>query len=552
MPDDPATRARQRMQALRSSFREHLDEMVTRVAQDWRDLHTGADQATILDGFRELYAAAHRITGSAGSFGYRSVSEAAAPLEVLLGRVREVDAPPGREIWDQIGLYVSHLADSWSAQRERDPDSLGEARGLCRPAFDPGLLYALGDAAEIATLANRLAPFGYRLESFRDPLTLAGACRQEPPGVVLWLDSLEALAALADLPESVPVLMLAEQPDMPRRLAAVRAGCQGYLTRPVELGDLVVWLEQLSRRGTQPAEPYRVLIVDDDEHLAESYRLVLQMAGLWASVLSEPLRILEVLVTDNPDLILMDMQMPDCSGMELVQVIRQHLNYLGIPIVFLSAEDDRERQLGARIVGADDFLPKPVSAPQLVRMVSNRAERSRALRLALRQDSLTGLLNPVGLKERLTVELLRAQRQSTPLSLALLDLDRFRDFNERHGHYQGDQVLRALTRLLARRLRRTDIIGRNGGGEFAIILPDTAAPAASRVIDELRGMLACLDFTGEVGADEPLTLSAGIADNRADAGPEALLAAARQALRQAKLAGRDRVVSNHVTGDVQR
>ena len=544
MPDDPASRTRQRLQALRESFKVNLDDMITRIATDWRAIPGATDQAVILEGFRALYSGVHRVTGSAGSFGYRAVSEAAAPLEVLLGRVREADELPGREAWDQIELFVAQLVEVWRRQQHLDPALDNDSTGLRRAAFDPGLIYTLGDDAHSTTLAGQLTPFGYQLTHFSHEQGLIDACRQDPPGVLLWLAPVAQLGPLkADLGD-VPVLILADSTAIEQRLAAVRVGAQGYLHNPPALADLVVWLEQLTRRGSQPGEPYRVLIVDDDQPLAESYRLVLQMAGISATVLNEPLRVLDVLATEKPDLILMDHHMPDCSGVELVQVIRQHLSYLSIPIVFLSVETDRQQQLNARILGGDDFLRKPVSAWQLVQVVGNRAERSRTLRSALRLDGLTGLPNQTGIRERLEVELLRARRQTIPLSLALVDLDRFRDFNQRHGHYQGDQVLKTLTRLLTRRLRRTDIVGRYGGGEFAIILNDTGAAAAREVIDEIRQLLSMVDLGVDETGIPSLTFSAGVADNRIGDQPGPLLAASRQALRQAKAAGGDRVVSN--------
>lgn len=553
MPDDPAARTRQRLQALQESFRSHLSDMVERVRSDWRDLHTTVPVKNDPAVIQQLYASVHRITGSAGSFGYHAVSEAAAPLEILLGAVHQSGQAPSDEVGDQISLFLEHLLEVWRLQGAPEGAPTGDLAdgSLHRPPFDPGTLYAVGDVTAIGALGEQLAPFGYRLLTFPDAEAVIHACQEDPPAVVLWFSPLDALGDTAAQLGGVPVLALPDQPSIENRLLAVRRGCQGYLQRPVDLTDLVVWIEQLTRRGGQPGEPYRVLIVDDDEHLAESYRLVLQMAGIMATVLTQPLRVLEILVGDCPDLILMDIHMPDCSGLELVQVIRQHLSYLHIPIVFLSADGSQDRQLRARILGGDDFLPKPVSARRLVQVVRSRAERSRALRTALRLDGLTGLYNQVGLKERLTVELLRAKRHVQTLSLALMDIDHFHDFNQTHGYAQGDQALKALTRVLTRRLRRTDISSRYGGGEFAVILIDTDAASAVRVVDEIRRAFADIELGGEGQARASLTLSCGITDNTRCEDAAVLLAAARQALREAKADGRNRVVSNHSNQDVK-
>jgi diguanylate cyclase (GGDEF)-like protein len=259
------------------------------------------------------------------------------------------------------------------------------------------------------------------------------------------------------------------------------------------------------------------------------------------AVINHPLDIIPALAEFKPDLILMDVYMPECTGLELARVIRQENAYLNIPIVFLSAEPDVDRRFAAMSTGADDFQSKPIKDEHLVSVVLSRARRFRALAKAVSRDSLTGVLKHAKFKERLAAEISRAGRQAVPLSFVLLDLDHFKNVNDRHGHLAGDEVLKSFCRMLQQRLRKMDIIGRLGGEEFGVILPNTDQQAALRLMEEIREDYAALvHYSGTLSFS--ITFSGGIA-----AFPEVgqlndLIASADDALYQAKANGRNRIV----------
>ena len=287
-------------------------------------------------------------------------------------------------------------------------------------------------------------------------------------------------------------------------------------------------------------EPHRVLIVDDVSSVASYFDIVLHQAGMETMALSDPMQIMGALVDFRPDLILMDLYMPGCTGVELAEVIRQQPAYATIPIVFLSNETDRDKQLAAMRIGADDFLTKPVQPAQLVPVVSIRVERWRSLRGLIAHDGLTGLANKGHTYEALEAEAARALRHDAELSFGLIDIDHFRTINETHGYPTGDRVLKGLARLFEDRLRRSDKIGRTGGGEFAVIAPHIDCAAATALLDDVRERFAGLRFQTETGAFNA-TLSCGIAALPAFGDPVALDRGARRALREAKHRGRNRV-----------
>ncbi len=157
------------------------------------------------------------------------------------------------------------------------------------------------------------------------------------------------------------------------------------------------------------------------------------------------------------------------------------------------------------------------------------------------RDSLTGLLKHTILKERLDVELARAQRQSAQLTFAMIDIDHFKSVNDTHGHATGDRVIKSLARLLQQRLRKSDVIGRYGGEEFALILPDTNGAAALKVLDELRTGFSAHPPAVERGRVH-VSFSCGIAEYPRYATASSLIDAADRALYEAKHAGRNLVL----------
>ncbi|MDA8424609.1 MAG: diguanylate cyclase [Treponema sp.] len=342
-----------------------------------------------------------------------------------------------------------------------------------------------------------------------------------------------------ELGSSLRLVFYADRDDFDTRLKAVRSGGEAFFQLPVDAPRLIDRIDALFDRREIP--PYRVLLVDDDPEQLEYNALILRQAGMAPSIASDPARVIPLLIETRPEIVLLDMYMPSCSGSELAALIRQNEAFSGLPIVYLSVERDLERQMGALVQGGDEFLEKPIKPEHLVASVAIRAERSRTTRFYMERDPLTGLLNHTNLAERLGTEILRARRTGSVLSFAKIDIDNFKSVNEEFGHFTGDRVLRSLGRLLEERLRRTDVVGRFGGEEFGVILPGTDGRAAARLVDELRGNFGRLLHRVD-DREFSVTFSCGLA-----AYPEFLSAAelgeaAARALGRAKSEGRDRSV----------
>ena len=412
-------------------------------------------------------------------------------------------------------------------------------------------IYLIGtDAAEAGSLAAQLGHFGYTLKAYSELAEAREAIRETPPTALL-MDMLfssgrgeSGAEALEELQASIscrfPVLFISAIDDLATRLLAVRVGGAGFFPKPADVPLLVDILDQLT--GIRMPAPERILIVDDDRLAANLNAVYLRRRGMEVTVVTDPLTTIEVLSDVQPELVLLDMYMPTCTGMELAAVIRQIEAFVGLPIVFLSAETDRDKQLAAVGLGGDDFLVKPIKPEHLIAAVVSRTERYRKLRSVMMRDGLTGLFNHSTITDRLAQEVARARRQQTPLSVVMLDIDHFKRVNDTHGHPVGDRVIKSLARLLTQRLRVTDVVGRYGGEEFLVILPDTAPDQALPLVDKLREAFSKLiQHAGSLPFSA--TFSAGIAGFPAWHEAADLKEAADQALYQAKRGGRDRVAA---------
>lgn len=307
----------------------------------------------------------------------------------------------------------------------------------------------------------------------------------------------------------------------------------------------VVMAKFIDLCSSQVEAPYRVLVVEDSVTARKSIERTLAMCGIEIQATSSPHDVLDCLTRFQPDLILMDMFMQDCTGVEATRVIRQHPEFLSIPIVYLSGDTHVPMQVEALRLGGDQFLTKPFNPVVLNAIVQSKIERYRVLSRAMHHDSLTGLFNHTSSKEKLAASLRVAEAERQPLSVAMMDIDHFKKINDSYGHQTGDQVIRSLAWFLRQRLRKADLIGRYGGEEFLLVLPGAHADLALEVLDRIRQDFGQIRHSfNETWFN--VTVSGGVAqwlpDLHAPTSAETLINQADEALYQAKHAGRNRLM----------
>ncbi|MGY4530918.1 diguanylate cyclase (GGDEF)-like protein [Pseudomonas sp. TE3786] len=415
------------------------------------------------------------------------------------------------------------------------------------PPLRKPVYLGLQDRERAERLAQQLEFFGLSAQSFANANAFRAAMRERhPAAIVMEVDFAGAGQGLElanevqqDLEQKLPLLFYSEEEtDTPTRLAAVRAGGQEFFTGSLDASTLLERIEVLTH--VSQYEPFRVLVIDDSRAQATHTERVLNSAGIITHTLTDPIKAMSALAEFQPDLIILDMYMPECSGTELAQVIRHNDRYVSVPIIYLSAEDDLDKQLDAMSEGGDDFLTKPIKPRHLIATVRNRAERARNLKSRMVRDSLTGLYNHTHILQLLDDTRTRARRDNQPVTFAMLDIDHFKKVNDVYGHPMGDRVIKSLALFLKQRLRKTDHIGRYGGEEFAVVLPNTDAATAAKVLDGIRQRFAEIHFPA-TPQDLTCTFSCGIAQLQGDVDSNALSKQADQALYVAKHGGRNRV-----------
>ena len=535
-----------KLQALRADYAARLPAEI----QVLRHLvEQVSDPAIRMDALNQLRQRLHKLAGSAGSFGFPELGKQAKKLELQT------------QVWldsQQLDMGLIRVFAVAVAALEGlvQGDSARKIPVVSKlaPLKTDSLIYVLEDDQDIADeVCMTLRHFGHQVEHFSTIAAAEVEILRRPPDFMICdimfteegRETPEAIAALQQqLSVPVPVIFVSTRTDFDAYHAAVRAGAVGYFVKPLDIIRLVDCFEYYLDRNR--SAPYRVLIIDDDLELAEHYKLVLSSADIRAEVSNKPREIFEKLQDFHPELILLDINMPGCSGAELAQVIRLNQDWLRVPITYLSSEQDEEKRALAMGRAGDDFLSKPMSDRELITAVSVRAARSRQLSDALDRDSLTGLLKHARIKEQLDIELSRAKRAGEDLSLVMLDLDHFKKVNDTYGHPAGDKVIKAIAHLLRQRLRKSDAVGRYGGEEFVAVLPRCALSEARVLMEDIRQRFSEILFTLDQTSFK-VTLSMGIAAYREGVTrAEQLLHEADAALYQAKAEGRNCIYLSQV------
>ncbi len=485
-----------------------------------------------------LHRKVHALTGAGATYGLGSVSEAARDVELHLSGMLNGSVARSRN--ELLALDVRFAVLLETLRECSGADTTGPVSGVGSHATPKkSAVFLSAEPALVADCVESLRQAGYLCQVVADAADLEVAAG----ATVLILDDSfwdgpggrERVAALP--PAELPRVFLSRGEGMAAPLRALRLGAQEVLKPPLSAGAVHRVDELL---GLDRQQPYRVLIVEDNPQLARFYAATLRSSGMIVEIVNDPLEIMQPLRAFRPELVLLDVNMPNCDGIELCTILRQQDEWIGVPIVFVSGETSWDKQAAAMRAGGDDFLPKPVAPDRLIAAVLHRARRLRRIGGYIGRDSLTRLLNHAAYNERLNLEISRARRDKKPLSVAALDLDHFKAVNDAHGHPAGDRVLCRLARLLQDRLRQTDAVARVGGEEFALILPGAERMNALGVMEEIRKSFQEIVHQSDFG-EFRVTLSCGVAELDAQGSAEALHALADKALYRAKREGRNRV-----------
>ena len=293
----------------------------------------------------------------------------------------------------------------------------------------------------------------------------------------------------------------------------------------------------------QKDEKKAVLVVDDDADSLRITNLTLVKAGYRVLSHMSAEEAKNALKTERPDLMILDVMLPGMSGYDLCREIRKDKQFAFTPVIYVTTKGQIDDKVAGLKTGADDYLTKPFEPEELVARVGAHIGRIELMKELSLKDGVTRAFNHRYFQERAALELGRAKRYGRALSLALVDIDHFKRFNDTHGHQTGDVILRRLVDALHAQVRNVDIVCRYGGEEFVVIMPETTSGKALEVVNRIRENLARTTFKVEgIEEDLRITISAGIASFPGDAQTkDELIAKADKALYSAKKMGRNLV-----------
>lgn len=504
------------------------------------------------EALQELRRHFHRLAGAGGTYACGELTDLAREGERLCDMVAArgqgatpVDLQQWRDLARQLGEAFAARVGGRAIETGSIPAPRAERRV-------PDVIVVDADPQVRSRLLHRLEHEGLRVRQAASAAEARAAFDDHlPDGAIVdvSLPDERGYAVVEDLRArphgDVPaVLMLSLTGDFVDQTDAIHAGADACFEKPVDWEALVTRLLHLLER-TLPDSP-RVLVVEDDPSHAAYVRSVLESAGYVVQVCDRPREFDEILAAFRPELIVMDIHLPEISGYELARYVRQGDQYATLPIVFLTAESHVQARIRTVKAGGDDFILKPAHPSLLIASVAARLERARFLRTLLSRDGLTRLLTHSSFMEQAQAVVAQKLRGTpVPASLVMVDLDHFKTVNDTYGHQAGDRVLVALSTLLRRHLRRTDLVGRYGGEEFGIVLDQVQEREAARLMLRLLYEFGSLEHRGPSGQAFRVSFSAGVAtfDPRT-MDLERWIHAADAALYAAKRAGRSRVVTH--------
>lgn len=568
---------------LRRSFLAQLPERRQALRSHWQSA-AGGDPAAA----DEVRLIAHRLAGTGATFDQPAVGTQARRVETALlawrARPGEADlraavdtALADFEAAVSAALGPSAAADAAPASTDAPPPtptsaptappaSPRPARSEASTDPQPGTaeagtgagpevkaepsatatLWAVGIAPMLLTT---LSPLELQLRTFADldaALSALEAGVTAPAATLIGTAMLGRPEAIARLRARAPLALYSGRGSLADRIAGVHAGAETCFAATVDQALLGEWLEM--RCVPRVGDALRVLLIDDDPMFIALCSNLLSGNGFVVRAMEHPYALCEELAEFEPDVLLLDLYLRDCTGLEVATALRQFPGWSNLPIVFLSADHELARQAAALGAGLDDWLSKPFEAVQLRQVVQTRALRGRHLRARVDTDALTGVLSAGSFENRLGIEVGRAQRYGRALSLVLIDPDELGALADAQGRGAADRLLCLLAQQLGQRVRRSDLLGRGHGAAFALALTETGGDVAGCVIETLRSTWQ----RSAADAAQPPALagfSAGLAALRPGENTGALHERALRALRAARRAGGNRLLRMTELGD---
>lgn len=463
----------------------------------------------------EIRRQSHRLAGTLGCFGLSDASQLARKLESQALQA-ELSA---------LVTLVRHLKEKIDQSEFHPVDTNPRAR----------IAALLSDEFQLVDLLA----FGHMRSLEVIPITHLGELLGKSWGLLL-LDLSHPQAGHLEAGLGIPVVGLIPEDNLAHRLKAIASGASTVCPVGDGLKSLFNAIPRILQ-GAEKVRPGKVLVLEGDPAYCDRLHHALDQEGYQVEIVTTPDELWLRLETFVPDLLLLSADLPRVNGEQLCRVFRADDRWRDLPIIFLSDTDQEENSLKLYRAGADDLLLRSANSEVLLARLANRRQRHQTYSQSL-MDPLTTLPTRRVASQSLERLLALARRQQVPFSLAVLDLDHFKQVNDIHGHLLGDQVLATFGQLVKSFFRCEDVVCRWGGEEFVVGQLDCNAAQATARIDSLLAQFQTRTFSSATGSLR-VSFSAGVAEGFKDI--RALYREADAALYKAKQGGRACVVRSH-------
>lgn len=353
-------------------FLENLPDILASSQRTWNKISQNSWSES---SFTRLYELITDITSKSAYHDLTSLHESAMAIKDYLDPFIQKNATPSSTQVNQIDQLFEKLEAS-------QHQALADFEQSLKPSKK--LIYAISSNNEIcSSICAKLDKSLYDSETFTDINSgVIQIQKTRPDLVILETDNIEELTRLYSViidsyGPNIAVFLISHRDDTSTRLTAMRSGVSRYFSPPHDDEQISLEIENLCK--SRKTQPYKILIIEDDPTQAEFASSILTKAGMVTEVVTHPLQVMDALRKFAPDIVLMDIYMPDADGLELTTIIRDDLQYMATPIIFLSGETDQDKQIDALLLGGDDFISKPIRPKHLIATIKNRIHRTRDL-----------------------------------------------------------------------------------------------------------------------------------------------------------------------------
>lgn len=527
---------------LSQKYRAQLPEQLQQLAGLVRALQHAWDPVQ----YHELYSRLHVIKGSSGTFGFHDLSNQAEIFLELL-RHEQSSAVDFAPIQAQLAEQLTQLTRVVNAcQPAAETTETVVTAAPTQPHFVERILLLEDTKSHGMMLQANLSEFGFVVDWVRYFADVERYLTEQTPAIAIMdlnvpdASREQVFQMVADLNlRGCKAIIMTGENNFDVRMQAVRHSAAAFFNKPPKINELVEKIRYLTELENE--RPYRVFMVDDQESILSYYKTLLEHHGFEFRGVTDPTRLFDVLDGYTPDLFILDYHLPKFSGAELARMLRQIADFEAVPILFMTAEQSALIKDNLVELGSDDVISKDLSSESLLSQLNSRVKRGRKLRQLMKQDSLTCLHNHGYIQELAQQLFAMAQRKQQPCCAIMIDIDHFKSVNDRFGHAVGDRVIVSLSQLLLQRLRKSDAIGRYGGEEFLVLMPDTSPDNALVVMQQILSQFSQIAFNEDKQLFH-VTFSAGIASSSQFDSAATALAAADKTLYVAKAAGRNQVL----------